>query len=134
MKPSLSPEIISQISAYFVNIKSVDAVYLLGSAARGSMKPGSDVDLALLPNYEESKITSLDLFQVTGELGYQFGLDFDLGLLHSENLVYAKEAIFTGKAIFFRDAMALKRRVNTLLSMYFNFQVERQVVLNAYRA
>ncbi len=68
-----------------------------------------------------------------GDLGYQFGYDFDLGILDSNNLIYAKEAIFNGKSIYIREFSETTIRVNSLISMYYYFQEERKVVLDAYR-
>jgi predicted nucleotidyltransferase len=60
--------------------------------------------------------------------------DVDLGLLGSGNLIYAKEAIFTGIRIFSRNDAAADAAEATLLGMYVSFNEERQEVLDAYRA
>jgi predicted nucleotidyltransferase len=132
MPNSLSQETIDGISKFFSHKEKVLAVYLLGSAARGELRMDSDVDLAILP-IGGLKISSLELFDLVGELGFQFRYDFDLGVMGSENLVYSKEAIFHGIAIYVRDEIETKKRVNTLLSMYYNFIEERKVIVDAYR-
>ncbi|MCZ8344750.1 MAG: nucleotidyltransferase domain-containing protein [Leptospira sp.] len=132
MKTSLSEQEIESIADYFSKVPEVLAVYLLGSAAKESMRLGSDVDLAILPN-EGISISVTELLKFTGDLGYQLGLDFDMGEMSSRNLVYSKEAIFSGKAILIKDKPKVELRINSLLSMYYNFQIERREVLNAYR-
>ncbi|MCW7472007.1 type VII toxin-antitoxin system MntA family adenylyltransferase antitoxin [Leptospira levettii] len=132
MKTTLSEKEIESIVDYFSKVPEVLAVYLLGSAAKDTMRPGSDIDLAILP-FEGISISGTELFKFAGDLGYQLGLDFDLGEMSSRNLVYSKEAIFSGKAILVKDKPKVELRTNTLISMYFNFQIERREVLNAYR-
>jgi uncharacterized protein len=132
MKIEISHDTIKGIADYFSNKPNVLAIFLLGSAARGELRKESDIDLAILP-FNGKEISSLDLFKMVGDLGYSFGYDFDLGVMSSKNLVYAKEAIFHGKRIHTKDEVANQFRVNDLLSMYYNFQIERQEVINAYR-
>ncbi|PJZ36137.1 hypothetical protein CH354_15875 [Leptospira levettii] len=132
MKTTLSEKEIESIVDYFSKVPEVLAVFLLGSAAKDTMRPGSDIDLAILP-FEGISISGTELLKFAGDLGYQLGLDFDLGEMSSRNLVYSKEAIFSGKAILVKDKPKVELRTNTLISMYFNFQIERREVLNAYR-
>ena len=117
MKTELPQATIQGISDYFSNKSNVLAVFLMGSAARGQLRKDSDIDLAILP-FNGKDISSLELFNMVGDLGYAFGYDFDLGVMSSQNLVYAKEAIFQGKRIQTKDELATQFRVNDLLSMY----------------
>ncbi|MCG9875879.1 MAG: nucleotidyltransferase domain-containing protein [Leptospiraceae bacterium] len=132
MKSSIEKSVLSEIKDYFSNHSSVLSLFLLGSAARGELRKDSDIDLAILP-FNGIQIKSSELYQITGDLGYKFGYDFDLGIMSSENLVYSKEAIFNGIRIYTKDEMAALFRINTLLSMYYHFQFERQEVVHAYQ-
>jgi len=132
MPNSLSQETLSGIQEFFTTRDKVLAVYLLGSAARGELRTDSDVDLAILP-FGGEKISSVELFHLTGEISYDLRYDFDLGIMGSENLVYSKEAIFHGILVYCQNEIETKKRVNTLLSMYFHFIEERRVVVDAYR-
>jgi predicted nucleotidyltransferase len=124
--------LIPQISIYFDSHPSILSVYLLGSTARGTRRIDSDIDLGIMP-FDGSVVSSSELLKMTGDLGYEFGYDFDLGLVQSNNLVYAKEAIWTGERIHSKNDLTTLWKENTLTSMYFNFQVERKVVIDAYR-
>lgn len=132
MKTGLSEKEIEIISEQVSKFPDVLAVYLLGSAANDVMRQGSDIDLAIL-TFAGKKITGSELLTLSGNLGYSLGLDFDIGEMSSKNLVYSKEAILTGKCIFTKDKLKTEQKINTLLSMYYNFQIERREVLNAYR-
>jgi uncharacterized protein len=113
--------------------KRVLAAYLLGSAASGRMRPDSDLDLALM-TMPEAKMSSRDRIVLAAELGLDLGIVVDIGELSSKNLIYAREAILTGRRIFTRDPFQADLKACTLLGMYCRFNEERQEVLNAYRA
>lgn len=109
------------------------AAYLLGSAACGRMRPESDLDLALM-TMPGVNLSPLERIALAAELGLEVGIVVDIGELSSNNLVYAKEAILTGRRIFTRDPFQADLRACTLLGMYCRFNEERQEVLDAYRA
>lgn len=112
---------------------AVEAAYLLGSAATGRLRGDSDVDVAILLR----RGTSLSVRQrlaLTGELAALLGRPVDLGLLSTANVVYAKEAVATGKMLFQRDALAVGRFAMLALSMYAALQEARREVLRAYAA
>ncbi len=132
MNKSLPISVVEGIKKYFSNNPSVLAVFLMGSSDQSKLRSDSDVDLGILPQ-DGVTISSQELLSMVGDLGYEFGFDFDLGILNSHNLIYSKEAIFKGIQIYNQDEEATKRRVNVLLSMYYHFQFERKEILNAYR-
>lgn len=109
------------------------AAYLLGSAVSGRMRPDSDLDLALM-TMPDAEMSSLDRIALAAELGLEMGIVVDIGELSSKNLIYAKEAILTGRRIFTRDPFQADLKACTLLGMYCRFNEERHEVLDAYRA
>ena len=109
------------------------AAYLLGSAASGRMRSDSDLDLALM-TMPDAEMSSLERIALAADLGLDLGIVVDIGELSSRNLVYAKEAILTGRRIFTRDRFQADLKACTLLGMYVRFNEERHEVLNAYRA
>ncbi len=113
--------------------RRVLAAYLLGSAASGRMRPDSDLDLALM-TMPDATLSPQDRITLAAELGLEVGIVVDIGELSSKNLVYAKEAILTGRRFFTRDVFQADLKACTLLGMYFRFNEERREVLDAYRA
>lgn len=97
------------------------------------MRPESDLDLALM-TMPGVNLSPLERIALAAELGLEVGIVVDIGELSSNNLVYAKEAILTGRRIFTRDPFQADLRACTLLGMYCRFNEERQEVLDAYRA
>lgn len=111
----------------------IDAAYLIGSAAAGRLRDDSDVDIALLPSRGAS-LTAAERMGLASDLERLVGLPVDLGILHTGNLVYAKEAVARGKLFFERDSIARARFAMLALSMYASLQETRKEVLHAYAA
>jgi predicted nucleotidyltransferase len=123
---------IDAIAEILSQTPGVDAAYILGSAARGSMRPDSDLDIAILP-LQNAPFTDLERIELGTALFSACGRIADTGILSSKNLVYAKEAILTGKRIYARNRVRADEAAANLLGMYYLFNEERSEVLNAYR-
>lgn len=121
------------ITDYFSSDERIVAVYLHGSYSKGKVHPGSDIDLALLPDQAE-KIDFRELLKMSGDLEIKLNRTIDIGVVSSKNLVYAKEVIYNGCCLLVKDKYKKEIYETTLLSMYTDFQYERREVLNAYRS
>lgn len=121
------------VARIFAAEPDVLAVYLLGSAVSGRLRPDSDVDLAVMPEpghfFDASR-----MIELAAEATLALGRDVDPGLLSSRNLVYAREALLTGERIFSRDDFRADLSAATLLGLYDGFQTERREVLDAFTA
>lgn len=111
----------------------IAAAYLLGSAEEGRLRPDSDVDIALLPT-RGATFSGRECLDLAADLATLVGRTVDLGVLHTGNLVYAKEAVSRGRVIFERDHAARLRFAALVLSMYADLQENRREVLHAYAA
>ncbi len=111
----------------------VAAVYLMGSAAAGTLRPDSDVDVAILPS-DGCRISLDTRMQLISALTLDLGRDVDLGIIDSKNLVYASEAILKGKRIVTADQDYVIKTETRLLGCYLKFREDRRVVEEAYRA
>ena len=109
----------------------LDAAYALGSVVRGELRTCSDIDIALLPA-SHLTLTAYDLLELAGRLTDIAGRPVDLGVLSSRNLVYAHQAILTGKCVWRRTGTSAEMRIATLLGLYIRFQFDRREVLDAY--
>jgi len=124
---------LKQIIDHVRQDKRILALYLMGSASTGKMRPDSDVDLALLVR-DPKGFNGMDRLNLAGDLAFKTGLMLDVGEISSDNLVYSKEALLTGRRIFVRDATEADLKACTLLGMYIVFNEERQEVLRAYES
>lgn len=113
--------------------EAVEAAYLLGSAATGRLRADSDIDVAVLPRHRDP-MSAADSVELTGRLVEVLGRPVDLGILTTSNVVYAKEAVATGRLIFERDHRLTARFAMLALSMYASLQEARREVLRAYAA
>ena len=109
----------------------VEAAYLLGSAVYGAMRPDSDVDIAILPAPAVC-IDDINRIELGVDLTMAAGREVDLGIISSDNLVYAREALLTGRRIYARNPAIADAHAHILLGMYFCFNEERKEVLDAY--
>jgi predicted nucleotidyltransferase len=127
----ISTPILQSLVARLGEVGEIDAAYLLGSAASGQLRSDSDLDIALLPS-RGARFHGRRLAGLAADLESIAGRPVDLGILHTGNLVYAKEAISRGKVFFERDPSARRRFAMLALSMYAELQETRREILNAY--
>ena len=110
----------------------VAAAFILGSAARDALRPESDIDLALLP-LPDYRPTPFDCTELAVEIESILSRTIDLGVLTTDNIVYAKEAYLSGHCVysqndFYRDLFGA-----TILGLYAKLREERKEIENAYR-
>lgn len=136
MKPSsdtLGENVLTAMIPRLAQDEKIAAAYLLGSGAEGRLRTDSDVDIAILPVRGQS-FSGRDRMELAAALTDIAGRTVDLGVLHTGNLVYAKEAVARGRVIFERDHAARVRFAALVLSMYADLQENRREVLHAYAA
>ena len=129
----MEPDLFRLLKKRLGQEKDLAAAYLLGSGARGRLRPDSDLDLALLPVCGRV-ISPEDRLSLAADLEELARRPVDLGVLSTANLVYAKEAVAQGVLIFERDPSARARFAMLALSMYAGLQESRREVLQAYAA
>lgn len=121
------------VASAFSHDQRVEAVYLLGSAANGQLRPDSDVDIALL-TAPGMTINAVDRQTLASKLALTLGREVDVGLLSSANLVYAFQTIMTGRRLFTRNSAHSDITAASLLGLYAQFNSDRQEVCRAYRS
>ncbi|KZM55385.1 DNA polymerase subunit beta [Geobacillus stearothermophilus] len=102
-------------------------IYLFGSAARGAMRPDSDVDIAFVSDGEPHD--PYELFRLAGELAGKLGRDVDLVDLRQASTVFQAQVVSTGKAIDCRDERKRAEFEMKTLKMYVKLNEERAPVL-----
>jgi predicted nucleotidyltransferase len=127
----ISTSILQSLATRLGEIGEIDAAYLLGSAASGQLRSDSDLDIALLPT-RGARFHGRRLAELAADLESLAGRPVDLGILHTGNLVYAKETVSRGKLFYERDPAARRRFAMLALSMYAELQETRREILDAY--
>lgn len=102
------------------------AVYMFGSAATGRSHPGSDIDLAILP---EHPCDPVEVFEAANRLAQRLGRHVDLVDLNRASTVMRKEVLRTGRLL--QEADPARRMEFEMLSLsdYARLNEERQPVL-----
>lgn len=111
----------------------VCAAFLHGSAAKNRLRADSDVDVALLLNAREQMPADVRL-DLSGEIEALLGRTADIGILSTNNLIYAKEVIEHGRILFTKKQFFSDQFLSTCLALYAELQEERKEVLYAYSA
>ncbi len=126
-------DVCRRIERLFSDYPWVYAAFVLGSAVRGALRPRSDIDIALLPG-PGYKPSPFERVEITGQLEDILGREADVGILGTHNLIYAKEAYFTGRCIYSKDNYYRDLFGATALGLYYRLRQERKEVEDAYRA
>ncbi|MFH2114088.1 MAG: nucleotidyltransferase domain-containing protein [Spirochaetota bacterium] len=111
--------------------EQVAAAYLLGSRADGTARPDSDIDVALLP-VRGHTLDGLARVSIGSGIAFRTGLDADVGVLSTRNLVYAREAILKGIRVFSRDPEYTNYMEMLFLSMYGQYHEDRRELVDAF--
>ena len=114
-------------------LEKVAAVYLLGSVVKGTMRSDSDIDIAILPRNDMS-ISLQDRIALIGSLSLALRHEVDLGIITAQNLIYASEAILTGKRFLTLDTAYVDQTEMRLLGGYLQLRFDRREVEEAYHA
>ncbi|NCD34909.1 MAG: nucleotidyltransferase domain-containing protein [Spartobacteria bacterium] len=127
----IQEEYIQQIREFFLTYPSILAVYVHGSILTDYFREDSDIDCALLLHEHEAP-SYVERLTWAGELSDITGRQIDLGILSSDNLVYAMQAISKGRLLFCRNKSETDRKVMHLYALYATLREERAEVERAY--
>jgi uncharacterized protein len=97
------------------------AAWLYGSAASGSMKAESDIDIAVLLPPKDARKTSWSLRQEAQSLGELWHRKVDLVNFSAVSCILQKEILSAGKHLFSNDEFAVGNAELLALSQYRNF-------------
>ncbi|KAF5427637.1 hypothetical protein C5S39_13115 [Candidatus Methanophagaceae archaeon] len=97
------------------NNKKVEAIYLFGSYARGSIKPFSDIDLCVVTERNISKGVKEEILSNSSK-------KIDLALFWDLPLSIRFRVINEGKLLYKKDALKLQRVKANTLKAYLDFQ------------
>ena len=123
---------LQEVTAFLKQNNQILAAYLHGSASSNTMRQDSDIDIALLMDPGKN-LTSKNLFYFCAEIGFLLNAVIDIAEISTNNLIFAKEVIFTGKRFFVKSKTVADLRICSILGMYYNFKEEQKVVIDAYR-
>lgn len=101
---TLDPHSISRISVLLrERLDGLLSIYVFGSAARGQMRPESDVDIGFLCEAGRSKLSKADLWNLRTELEALVNRSVDLIDCAEADPILRANVMLTGKLIFSAD-------------------------------
>lgn len=109
-------------------VPRLTALYRFGSAERGTPRPGSDIDLALLLN---EPLPELRRFELAQELAIQLHRDVDLVDLRSSSTVMRMQVLSTGTCLASDDDAARREFEMYVYSDYARLNEERREILKS---
>lgn len=125
--------IIEQATTILRSQPNIAAAYLLGSATTGQLRDDSDIDIALLPT-EQHTISMQSRLELAALLEIRLGRTIDIGIINSENLIYASEAILNGQRILTSKKDYTAETETRLMGCYLVFKEDRKEVEEMYSA
>ena len=107
------------------------ALYRFGSQAKGTARPASDIDLAIL---SRDPIPNLRRFELAQELAIRLHRDVDLVDLRTASTVMRMQVISTGECLFTVNDRLQGEFEDLVYSTYARLNEERREILNDIRA
>lgn len=111
-------------------IPDLIALYRFGSQAKGTMRPDSDVDLAVLAR---NPIPALRRFELAQEVATRLHRDVDLVDLRTASTVMRMQVISTGECLFTAGDRLQGEFEDMVYSAYARLNEERGEILNDIR-
>jgi predicted nucleotidyltransferase len=129
--PSIEPTALNRAVAHLRHqLPGLAAVYLFGTAATDTLRPDSDVDLAV---DVASPLGPERLWDCAGACGEILGRDCDLVELRRAPLPLQAHIVAEGRRLFVARAVEQAFFENTVLSRYCASNEERRPLLAAIR-
>lgn len=108
----------------------VQAVYLFGSAADGTARAGSDLDLAVVPGADHLRRQKLEMLTTLARAGYT---DVDLVFLDERDAVLRFHAVRRNRPLFLTPGFDHPAYFSRALREYFDLEPLLRVQHQAYR-
>lgn len=125
---SLFDELVHTVRQRF---DSVQAVYVFGSQVAGSVRPDSDLDLAVLA---ATRLDPEKLFVLAGDLSGITRCHVDLVDLRAASTVMRSQVIAGGRRIYCSDEAACEQFEDLVYSSYARLNEERSRILQDIQA
>ena len=107
-------------------------IYIHGSVAKGTARPDSDLDIAILMHHQ-AVIDPEQFLAISGELQCRLPeRPVQIGILSRKDVVFAKEVIAYGKRIYCADKTYCDTFAMYALSFYAELNEKRKNILRDY--
>ncbi len=116
---------IQALAEVFAHYPGVQAVYLFGSHAAGTARPGSDIDLAIVPSDASVREQRLEILADLIHVGLE---QVDLVFLDTDDLILLYEAVRYNRILYQTPEFDRGTMYSYAIRRYFDFlpYLERQ--------
>jgi predicted nucleotidyltransferase len=114
----------------FSKYPDIQAVYLFGSAASGSAREESDLDLAIIPLSAEVREQKMDILEDLARHGF---CEVDLVFLDDKDIVLRYEAVRQNKVIYQKPGFDRGATYSKIIRQYLDFYPYLSVQRQAYK-
>lgn len=128
MNASALPTDDSIVAAVVAAVPTARAVWLFGSATKGTWRLGSDLDLAV---QTEGDWSAAERFDAAQALSLRLGIEIDLLDFQRLDTVMQVQVLATGRRLMAQDPVALLQYEGFLRTEYQNIQRWRQPMVRA---
>jgi len=121
---------LQKLAGVFANFSRIQAVYLFGSVANETVRPGSDLDLAIIPRDE---ITSQEKLGILTELARAGFDNVDLVILDTDDITLKYEAIRPNHLVYQTQEFDSGAMYSKVVRQYLDFLPYLEVQRAAYK-
>lgn len=126
----LTPEQKNQIIGFLVSKLKPYCLLVIGSAAKGELRPDSDIDLVFM---NETYYSPYQVFVIGEELACILGRNIDLINFHQASTVFQAQIVATGEIIYCTDELKKDRDFMIAYKKYARLNEERQVIIDTIK-
>jgi len=119
-----------RLKKVFQEYPAIQAVYLFGSRAIGKTHPGSDLDLAVVPEDNRVRSQKLNILTDLARLGID---NIDLVFLDTEDIVLKYEAVKHNHLIYQKENFSRGEMYSRVVRQYLDFKPYLKVQREAYK-
>lgn len=120
----------SEILKFLVPKLKPYCLLLIGSAAKGELRPDSDIDIVFM---SETFYSPYQLFMIAQKLAGKLKQDIDLIDFHQASTVFQAQIVATREEIFCTDKLQKDKDFMVAYKKYAKLNEERQVILDAIK-
>jgi len=121
---------LEKLKIVFQEFQEIEAVYLFGSMAAGTVRAESDIDLAVYPGKESLRRKKIDILQRLANEGF---CNVDLVFLNEKDIVLQYEAVRLNTIVYQRLEFDSGSFFSLIVRKYLDFLPYLQVQREAYK-
>ena len=121
---------LEKLKSVFREYDDIEAVYLFGSKASGTIHEESDIDLAIYPDVESLRHKKIDILHQLAKEGF---CNVDMVFMNEKDIVLQYEAVRLNKIVYQRPEFDSGSFFSLIVRKYLDFLPYLQIQREAYK-